>query len=45
LETIHFDFKKHHDWHQYEDLCNRIKDLTKEKELSMLINNVNEYDA
>ena len=32
------------DWQEYEELCKRIKDITKEKEISILINNVERYD-
>lgn len=39
-ESIVFDFTKKMDWQEYEELCKRIKDITKEKEISILINNV-----
>ena len=43
-ESIVFDFKKKMEWQEYEELCKRIKDITKEKEISILINNVEQYD-
>jgi short-subunit dehydrogenase len=39
-----FDFKKKGEWKEYEELCNHIKDITKEKEISILVNNVEQFD-
>ena len=40
LETVQIDLSKKRRWLDYEELTNRIKDITKDNELSILINNV-----
>ncbi|CDW79730.1 short chain dehydrogenase reductase family protein [Stylonychia lemnae] len=44
LQTMQFDLKKSQNWKDYDELCNKIKEITKEKELSVLVNNAEEFD-
>lgn len=40
VTAVPFNFKKATSWRDYQALCNGITTLTRDKELSMLINNV-----
>lgn len=44
LKAIPFDFKRKTSWKDYSSLCEGITALTKDNELSMLINNVEQID-
>ena len=39
-----FDFKKSDKWQDYEELHKKIAEITKESEVSVLINNAEEFD-
>ncbi len=42
--TMKFDIKGANQWSQYQVLCDQIKEVTKEKEMSILVNNAEEFD-
>lgn len=44
IEVVTFDLKKSNHWQDYESLCNQLKELTKSNDISILVNNAEEYD-
>lgn len=44
MQTIAFEFKKKAHWQDYEELFNKIKEITNAKEVSILVNNAEEFD-
>ena len=44
VETMAFDLKKSSHWQDYDALCKQILELTKDQEVSSLVNNAEEFD-
>jgi NAD(P)-dependent dehydrogenase (short-subunit alcohol dehydrogenase family) len=42
--SMHFDLKGSNHWQDYDKLCKQIHEITKEQEISILVNNAEEFD-
>eukprot|EP00347_Sterkiella_histriomuscorum_P012784 403367235 len=44
IGTLQFDLKKAQDWQTYQGLCQQIQEITGKQDISVLVNNAEEFD-